>query len=93
MTDRAAEIIERGDPEEILRDAVADWPTNEVWVLVMDQKASPCGRNWFKQWTGIGPAGTWDEAEAASFPSEQAAMQSPAFSFPLTFYKPERIAP
>jgi hypothetical protein len=66
---------------------------DEVWVLVMDQEASPCGRNWFMQWTGIGPAGTWDEAEAASFPSEQAAMQSPAFSFPMTFYKPERIAP
>lgn len=74
-------------------DQVADWPTDEVWVLVQQQTASPTGRAWFKQWTAIGPMGTWDETEAASFPSEQAAMQSPAFSFPLTFYRPERIAP
>lgn len=68
-----------------------DFP--EVWVLVMTQKAAPGGRSWFKQWTGIGPMGTWNEAEAARFPSEQSAMQSPAFSFPLTSYRPERIVP
>lgn len=66
---------------------------DEVWVLVMEQPAAPDGRVWFKRWTGIGPQGTWDELEAASFPSEQAAMQSPAFAHPLTFYKPEKLAP
>jgi len=64
----------------------------DEWVLVMPQRDAPAGRNWFKSMTAIGPAGTWDEAEAARFPSEQAAMQSPAFSFPLTFYKPERVS-
>ena len=63
-----------------------------AWVLVMEQRDAPQGRNWFARMTGIGPMGTWDESEAARFPSEQAAMQSPAFSFPLTFYKPERVA-
>lgn len=73
-------------------DAIPDgW--DEVWVLVMDQAYAPGGRNWFVRWTGIGPMGTWDESEAASFPTERDAMQSPAFSFPLTFYRPERIAP
>lgn len=66
---------------------------DEVWVLVQEQAEAPTGRAWFRQWTGIGPMGTWDEAEAASFPSEQAAMQSPAYSFWGTFYKPEKIAP
>jgi hypothetical protein len=61
----------------------------EEWVLVMDQRDAPEGRNWFKQWAGIGPEGTWTESEAATFSSRQEAMQSPAFSFALTFYTPE----
>lgn len=64
-----------------------------MWVLVMDQADAPQGRSWFKQWTAIGPQGTWDEAEAARFSSKQAAMQSPAFSFWGTFYRPEAIEP
>jgi hypothetical protein len=38
-----------------------------------------------------GPAGTLEISEAARFDSEHAAMQSPAFTFPLTFYKPELV--
>lgn len=67
-----------------------DW--DEVWVLV--DRDHPSGRlRWFREWTPIGPEGTSEEYRAASFPSEQAAMQSPAFSFAMTFYKPERLAP
>ena len=81
------------DVQIAVTDDGVDLGWDECWVLVMDQRDAPKGRNWFQQMTGIGPMGTWDEAKAATFPSEQAAMQSPAFSFPMTFYKPERIVP
>lgn len=62
------------------------------WVLVQEAPDSPSGRQWFRSWTsGIGPCGTWDESEAARFPSEQAACASPAYSFALTFYRPEPV--
>lgn len=70
---------------------VPDW--DEVWVLSMAQSEAPEGKSWFRQMTGIGPMGTWNFEEAASFPSEQAATQSPAYAFPLTFYRPEKVAP
>lgn len=79
-------------PEDKFDDAL-DLGWEEVWVLVMDSTVSPEGRVWFKRWTVVGPAHTVEEHEAASFPSEQAAMMSPAYSFWGTSYKPERLAP
>jgi len=59
-----------------------------AWVLV-DRSTEP--PTFFEKWVAIGPCGTWDATEAARFPSEQAAMQSPAYSFALTFYRPEQV--
>ena len=62
-------------------------------VAVFADEAEPTGEDvrYFMCWTGIGPASTNDPAEAARFPSEAAALQSPAYSFWLTFFQPEPI--
>jgi hypothetical protein len=57
------------------------------WLLV--DRATGRPPTYFRFWTAIGPCGTYDASEAARFPSEQAAMQSPAFTFWGTFYRPE----
>ncbi len=49
------------------------------------------GRNYFQQWTGIGPCATQTRGEAERFVSKRKAMQSPAYSFALTFYEPEAV--
>jgi hypothetical protein len=49
------------------------------------------GRNYFKQWTGIGPAATQRREEAARFWTKRDAMMSPAFTFALTFYEPHPV--
>jgi hypothetical protein len=46
---------------------------------------------YFKKWTGIGPAMTDKIDEAELFYSKDAAMQSPAFRFSLTFFEPVEI--
>lgn len=49
------------------------------------------GENYFKEWTGIGPAATQDIDEAKVFASKEDAMRSPAFTFGLTFYEPTNL--
>lgn len=68
-----------------------DW--DEVWILSYAQPEAPDGKNYFMRMSSIGPVGTWHLEDAVSFPSEEAAMQSPAFTFALTFYRPEKLVP
>ena len=56
----------------------------KYWVL-RDKK------NYFKQWTGIGPMATQKLDEASQFKTKREAMQSPAYSFAMTFYEPEAV--
>lgn len=49
------------------------------------------GKNYFKQWTGIGPCATQKRGEAERFRTRKDAMQSPAYSFALTFYEPHPV--
>lgn len=43
---------------------------------------------YFRFWTVIGPAATPYIAEAARFPSREAAMASPAYAHFASFYEP-----
>ncbi len=49
------------------------------------------GRSYFREWTAIGPRGTWKRGEAERFPSKREAMRSPAYAFPLASYEPEAV--
>lgn len=49
------------------------------------------GSNYFQGWTEIGPRSTRTRGEAERFPSKRKALQSPAYSFALTFYEPEAV--
>lgn len=57
------------------------------WVL----RDSLTGKYLKMWWTGIGPCATKTRGEAERFPSKRKAMQSPAYSFALTFYEPEAV--
>lgn len=58
------------------------------YVLAQQDLRAPDLIAYLHAWTAIGPAQTYDLDEAQRFPSEQAAMNHPAFSFALTFYRP-----
>lgn len=49
------------------------------------------GRQYFKTWTGIGPAATRRKNEAQRFQTKRDAMNSPAFTFVLTSYEPVEV--
>ncbi len=53
------------------------------WIL-----QDTLNKKYFKKWTGIGPASTSDISEAEVFESKQEAMQSPAYTFSMTFFEP-----
>ena len=59
-------------------------PRIKDWVL-------KDGKNYFRQWTGIGPRACQKLSDAERFLSERAALQSPAFSFWLTSYEPVAV--
>lgn len=61
---------------------------NLYYVLAEQRTNAPEGISYFMGMTGIGPAGTYDLGKAAIFDTEQEAMNSSAFSFALTRYKP-----
>lgn len=58
------------------------------YVLAQQDLKAPERIGYLMTWTAIGPCGTWDLEQAQRFPSEQAAMAHPGYSFALTFYKP-----
>lgn len=58
------------------------------WVLADTVKNRTI---YFHEWTNIGPCGTRNLKQAERFKTKQAAMNSPAFTFPLTFYEPTPI--
>ncbi len=50
------------------------------------------GKLFFRDWLeGFGPRFTHIRGKAARFPSKRNAMQSPAYSFALTFCEPEAV--
>lgn len=49
------------------------------------------GKNYFKQWTGIGPCATQKRGEAEKFTTQHEAKQSPAYTFSLTSYEPHPV--
>jgi hypothetical protein len=57
-------------------------------VLAQQDLHAPERISYLMCWTGIGPALTHHFDQAQRFGSEQAAMDSPAFSFWGTFLKP-----
>lgn len=59
------------------------------WVL----KNEVGSTYYFKQWTAIGPSTTPKVEEAAKFITKEQAMQSPAYSFPMTFFRPFEVKP
>ncbi len=58
----------------------------EKWILYDDNS-----KKYFRKWTGIGPSCTSDISEAEVFGSKQEAMQSPAFTFSMTFFEPKQV--
>ena len=44
-------------------------------------------QHWFAEWTAIGPRCTQQPEEAATFDTEQDALNSPAYAFPLMFFE------
>lgn len=74
--------------QEAASAAVAGANHGVSYVLAQQDLKAPERIGYLQCWTAIGPCGTWSLDEAQRFDSEQAAMDHPAFSFPLTFYKP-----
>ena len=56
------------------------------WVL-----RDTMSRKYFMQWTGIGPACCAKLEKAKKFRTKIEALQSPASSFALTFFKPRAV--
>lgn len=58
------------------------------YVLAQQDLKAPDHIGYLMRWTAIGPCGTYDLDKAQRFDSEQEALNHPASSFPLTFYRP-----
>lgn len=58
----------------------------KYWVL-----RDSLSKKYLEQWTGIGPAATSKKSEAKRFRTRQAAMDSPAYTFALTFFEPVAV--
>lgn len=63
-----------------------------AWVLIEAVSSKPDRPLYYLRWTGIGPQTTPLLDEAATYETEQQAMQSPAFSFPLAVFRTKEIA-
>lgn len=58
------------------------------WVLADTSRKRT---NFYRDWTGIGPRGTYDLKQAERFCTKQEAKDSPAFTFSTMFYEPMPI--
>lgn len=65
---------------------------SEVWVLKEEASTRKRGVDiYFAEWAPIGPRSTEILEDAKKFGSRFEAMQSPAYTFPLSFYEPTKV--
>lgn len=63
-----------------------------TWVLVETLASENWGSTlYFREMAAIGPMTTAFMTQAATFETEQAAMQSPAYSHALSCYEPREV--